>query len=144
MIFALLLYLHILSVIVSLGPFFVMFPVLGRMSSAGHDQMPSLIGLFRFTVRLTKHAGHVLVLSGVGLVIVRDWPWTTSWIIATIVIMFSALFFIVRAFTPALRLLADPAQDRTAPLAKLRRAVWIYIAVILLMMWFMVAKPALW
>jgi hypothetical protein len=141
---ALLLYLHILSVIVSLGPFFVMFPVMGLMKTADDAKLHSLIGVFRFAVRLTKHAGHVLVATGALLVWISGWRWSDFWIVATVTILFGALFFMARAFSPTLRKLAAPGHDRDALVRKLYRAVIIYMVLLLVMMWFMVAKPSWW
>lgn len=141
-----LLYLHILSVIVSLGPFFVMFPVMSAMRTAETAHLNTLIAAFRFAVRLSKHAGHVLVATGALLVWETGWRWLDSWVIATIVLLFGALFFMARAFSPTLRKLAmtEHEHNRTALVDKLMRAVWIYIGLLMILLWLMVDKPILW
>jgi uncharacterized membrane protein len=141
-----LLYIHILSAIVSIGPFFVMFPVMNSMRTSESKQLSTLIFAFRFAVRLTKHAGHVLVTTGALLIWVTGWRWQDSWIVATIVLLLGALFFIARAFSPILRKMADKEyeQNRNLLVNKLQKAVWIYIGLLLVLLWLMVTKPDLW
>lgn len=141
-----LLYIHILSVIVSLGPFFVMFPVMSAMRAAEFPQLSQLITTFRFAVRLSKHAGHVLVATGALLVWETGYRWEDSWMIATLLVLLASLIFMARAFSPTLRKLAKPEHeaDRTILIRKLYRAVWIYIGLLLILLWLMVDKPTLW
>jgi Predicted integral membrane protein (DUF2269) len=140
-----LVYIHVVSAILSIGPFFVLFPFLSKMKSAEQSQLSIYIESFRFVVRLSKHAGHVLVASGVLLVWFSGWEWKTSWILATTIILVSSLYFIARAFSPLLRKLQDTElQDRTEIIDKLRKSLFIYIVLLFIMMWFMVVKPTLW
>ncbi len=139
-----LLYLHILSVMLSVGPFFVLIPLLSRIRTASSELLPAYLTAFHQAVTLSKHAGHVLVITGATLVWTGGWSWLTPWIVSPIVIMFAALSFIARAFSPILKEFADPSHDRRLLVARLSRAVWLYILIMLVMMWFMVAKPALW
>jgi hypothetical protein len=142
--YTLLLYIHILSAVASIGPFLVLIPLLSRLKTAAEPQFSGDLQTFSFVVRLSKHAGHVLVGSGVLLVWVGGWSWVTPWILMTLIILFSALFFIARAFTPTLRQLAKGGQDRDAGVSKLTRSLYAYLLILLLLMWFMVAKPDLW
>jgi hypothetical protein len=142
--YSVLLYLHIFSVILSIGPYFVLFPLLARMKAASFEQLPIYIEPFRFTVRLTKHAGHVLVTTGVLLTWLGSWSWNTPWILATVVIMVGSLYFIARAFSPLLGQLSAPHDNRSLLMAKLRKALVYYVIITMTMMWFMIGKPALW
>jgi hypothetical protein len=142
--YSLLIYLHIFSVILSIGPYFVLFPLLAKMKSASFELLPLYIEPFRFTVRLTKHAGHVLVTTGVLLTWLSAWSWTTPWILTTVVIMVGSLYFIARAFSPLLRQLGAPHDNRGTLIAKLKKALIYYVLITMTMMWFMVGKPALW
>jgi hypothetical protein len=142
--FSLIMYTHILSAVLSIGPFGVLFPLLKRMRNAPSDQLPRDLDTFQFVVRLSKHAGHVLVVSGFLLVWLGGWSWTTPWLIATWIILFGGLFFFARAFSPIIRKLRLEDTDRSLWLNKLHRALWAYILILLLLMWFMVAKPSLW
>ena len=40
-----------------------------------------------------------------------NWPWTTSWVILTIVVMFGSVFFLARAFKPSIRNYQDGFID---------------------------------
>ena len=144
MIYQLLIFIHVSSVILSVGPFFVLFPLLKKLSLATPDTEQAYIDVFRSAIRLVKHAGHVLVGSGILLMMVGSWPWTTSWVVMTIFVMVSSIFFLARAFTPTLQKFNEPEVDKQQLVDKLYRSVWIYIALLTVMLWFMVVKPNLW
>lgn len=142
--YQLILYIHIFSVILSIGPFFVLIPMVRKLRLVETQEQHAYLDAFRFVVRLAKHAGHVLVISGFLLILVGSWSWKTSWIVMTIIILIGSLFFLARAFSPTLRRLHESSLDREASLRKLNRSLWIYIALLMTMMWFMVTKPVLW
>ena len=106
--------------------------------------LEAYLDTFRSVVRFTKHAGHVLVGSGILLVIYGPWSWDTPWLIMTLFIMFLSLFFLARAFSPTLLKIADEGQDRVKLAAKLKRTLWNYLLLLMAMLWFMVVKPVLW
>ena len=106
--------------------------------------MSAYLDTFRFVVRLAKHSGHVLVASGVLLVITGPWTCNTPWIVMTLIILFCSLFFLARAFSPTLRKFHEEGQNKAILAAKLKRAIWIYIVLLMTMLWFMVVKPYLW
>lgn len=135
---------HVLSAILSIGPFFVLFPVLNRMKLQNSEALDSHLEVFQAAIRIVKHAGHVLVVSGILLMWQGNWPWTTSWVIMTIVVMVSSIVFLARAFKPNIRLYRNEMMDLDTLVIKLRRSVWMYIFLLLIMLWFMVAKPSLW
>ncbi|MBY6038184.1 hypothetical protein KUV80_16105 [Fictibacillus nanhaiensis] len=138
------LYIHILSVIASIGPFFILFPIVKKLRTADGAEMDAHLATFRFIVWLAKHAGHVLVGSGILLVIFGPWTWDTPWLLATLFILFCSLFFLARAFSPTLRKFNEEEPDKYMLADKLKKAVWIYIILLLIMLWFMVVKPYLW
>ncbi|MDT9026998.1 MULTISPECIES: hypothetical protein [Rossellomorea] len=139
-----LIYLHVISVVASIGPFFVLLPMMKKLRTASDSVLPSYLDTFRFTVQLSKHSGHVLVGTGILLVLLGPWTWSTPWIIMTLVIMFCSLFFLARAFSPTLRKFGEDDADREWLVGKLNRTVWIYLILLLAMLWFMVVKPNLW
>ncbi|WP_071459660.1 hypothetical protein [Bacillus massilinigeriensis] len=139
--YASLVYLHVLSVIVSIGPFFVLLYIGGNLRHAEGKETTFLLKIFHFSVRLTKHAGHVLVGTGVLLIYLGPWKWSTPWIVMTLLVMFSSIFFLARAFTPKLKKFHDPAVDKNLLITSLIRSTWIYIMLLSLMLWFMVIKP---
>lgn len=137
------LYAHILSAVLSIGPFFVLLPLLKRMEAASGNVLDAHIITFKSATRLVKHAGHVLVATGILLIWQGPWQWSTSWVVCTLAVMVASIFFLARAFTPILRQFGGGA-DHTLLVKKLNRSLWIYILLLLLMLWFMVGKPMFW
>ncbi|MFK2826206.1 hypothetical protein QYG89_11075 [Bacillus sp. B190/17] len=143
-IYQLLLYIHISSTIASIGPFFILIPLTKKMRGAEAGVQQAYLHVFILAVRLVKHGGHVLVASGALLIMNGPWPWGTSWVIMTIVIMFSSAFFLARAFSPTIKKFSQPEANKQALVDKLYRSAWIYVFLLMLMLWFMTAKPVLW
>ncbi len=144
MIYQLVIYIHVVSAVASIGPFFVLLALVKKLQTAEGQVQETYIKGFQVAVRLVKHAGHALVLSGAVLVISGPWLWTTSWVLMTIVIMFSSIIFLARAFSPTLKKFREPGADKLALVSKLHRSVWMYMLLLIFMLWLMVAKPALW
>jgi len=137
-------FIHVISAVLSIGPFFVLFPLLNRMKGKNKEMIDTSLEVFQAAIRLVKHAGHVLVGSGILLVWQGNWPWTTSWVIMTIVVMVSSVVFLAKAFKPKIREFHAGTIDLDTLIKKLKSAVWKYILLLLIMLWFMVAKPNLW
>ncbi|MNI30143.1 hypothetical protein D3C73_839730 [compost metagenome] len=114
------------------------------MKKVEFSLLPLYMESFRFVVRLTKHSGHILVTTGVLLIWLGPWTWKTSWVVATILVLVSSLFFLARAFSPILRKLSAPDHNRAELMMKLQRALILYIVITMTMLWFMVGKPHLW
>ena len=137
-------FIHVISAVLSIGPFFVLFPLLNRMKGKNKEMLDTSLEVFQAAIRLVKHAGHVLVGSGILLVWQGNWSWTTSWVIMTIVVMVSSVVFLAKAFKPKIREFHAGTIDLDTLIKKLKSAVWKYILLLLIMLWFMVAKPNLW
>lgn len=137
-------FIHVLSAAMSIGPLFVLFAVLKKMREADSSSEKAYIGIFRSVVRLIKHAGHVLVGSGVVLVYFGNWAWSTSWIVLTIGLMILSIVFLARGFSITLKKFDDPEAERAQLIQKLHKATWMYITLLALMLAFMVIKPTLW
>jgi len=143
--YRLLVYIHVVSAMASIGPFFLLFPLLGKLRRADSGELHLLLPVFRSAVRLSKHAGHVLVASGVALLWASGWVWIrSSWVQLTIAVMVGSLYFIARAFSPAIRQLLQQGGDRDTAMTVLSRSLYLYLFLMLLMLWFMVSKPNLW
>ncbi|HYK73865.1 MAG TPA: hypothetical protein VEV44_12205 [Pseudoneobacillus sp.] len=142
--YRIILFLHVCSVILSIGPIFVLIPIAKKLKAAESDIQQVYIDIFRSAVRTVKHAGHVLVSTGVLLIVYSQWTWTTPWVVATLLVMLASGFFLARAFTPVLRKFNEPNQDKIFLVKKLTQTVWIYLFLLMIMLWFMVAKPVLW
>lgn len=138
-------FLHIFSAMLSIGPFFAFFPFFNRIQEMEQRELAFCISTFRFCVQLSKHAGHVLVATGVLLVWLGGWSYTTPWILLTLIVMVGSLYFFAQAFSPILRKLANTQSDeRPFLIQRLRRAVYGYLFLVMLMLSFMVVKPAFW
>lgn len=137
-------YLHVSSVIASIGPFFILMPIVKKLPSAAGKELNAYVSTLKSVVRLSMHAGHVLVGTGVLLVVLGPWTWKTPWIVMTLALMFSSLFFLARAFTPTLRKFTEEGANKEELSAKLTRTIWTYLILLMSMLWFMVVKPVLW
>lgn len=137
-------FIHVLSAAISVGPLFVLFAILKKMRQAETNLETAYIAIFRSVVRLIKHAGHVLVGSGILLVYLGPWPWTTSWIVLTIGLMVVSIFFLARGFSSTLKKFVNPNVDRLLLINTLHKATWLYITLLALMLALMVIKPTLW
>ncbi|MFF5818598.1 MULTISPECIES: hypothetical protein [Lysinibacillus] len=143
-IYTLLLYIHILSAILSIGPLFVVLTIVKKMRIASMDDMPPYIEAFKGSITLVKHSGHVLVASGILLMWHAGYHLNTSWIVLTFLVMFASIVFLARAFKPTLRTFNTPAFNHLQFVSLLHRKTWMYIVLLLIMLWLMVAKPVLW
>ncbi len=139
-----LIFIHVISAVVSIGPLFVLFSVLHKMRHADPITEKAYISVFRSVVRLIKHAGHVLVGSGVLLVYLGPWSWLTPWIVMTIALMVISIFFLARAFSPTLLKFEDSTTNKQLLINQLHKSTWIYITLLALMLGLMVIKPSLW
>ncbi|WLR51316.1 DUF2269 family protein [Bacillus tianshenii] len=144
MIYKLILYIHIASVILAIGPFFVLIPMVKRLRGMEAEMLKVYLFPFRYAVQLTKHAGHVLFTTGILLILLGPWSWTAPWMIMTIILLASSLFFLANAFSPKIRKLTQLGQDREQTLKELSRSIWIYILLLMAVLWLMVSKPMLW
>ena len=57
-------FIHVISAILSIGPFFVLFPLLNRMKGKSEEMLDTALEVFQAAIRLVKHAGHVLSWIG--------------------------------------------------------------------------------
>ncbi|MET1014767.1 MAG: DUF2269 family protein [Paenisporosarcina sp.] len=143
-IYVAIIFIHVLSAVISIGPLFVLFSILSKMRSSEIQSAKAYTSIFRSVVRLIKHAGHVLVGSGILLVIMGPWSWKTPWLIATIALMVISIFFLARAFSPKLKKMENPNSDKFTLINQLTTSTWTYIALLAIMLALMVIKPTLW
>ncbi|VEF48167.1 Uncharacterised protein [Bacillus freudenreichii] len=100
--------------------------------------------IFESTIRLVKHAGHVLVITGILLLYSGGWSWHEPWIVMTLVVMLSSIFFLAGAFKYTLKKMHEGGCDHSLLIKKLQHSILIYIGLLMIMLWFMVVKPRLW
>ena len=144
MVYKLILFLHVFSAVLSIGPFFVLLQMMKKLKRANSVEESTLLAIFKSIVRLIKHAGHVLVITGVLLIYLSSWSWSEPWILMTLLVMFGSIFFLANAFTPTIQKFQGEERNKPNLINKLKRTLWIYISLLMIMLWFMVAKPRLW
>ena len=144
MLYTIMLYLHILSAIVAIGPLFAIFPLLNRMKKAPDDQVQSYVISLQGLLRAVANGGHFLIPTGFVLIWFSGWPWTSSWIIATLVIMLCSLLFMARAFKPSMVYAASEAFTKERFIHMVKVATWKYILLMGVFLWLMVDKPNIW
>ncbi|MGD8189709.1 DUF2269 family protein [Brevibacillus ginsengisoli] len=138
------LYLHIVSVVVAIGPVIIYLPLIRRMNKLDDNQMVVFVETFRSIVWGIKQAGHVLFITGLILIWLGGWSVKSFWLLSTLIIVLGALFFLARAFTPLLKKLETSTEHREENLRELSRTSWIYTLIMLVILLFMVFKPTLW
>ena len=137
-------FLHVVSAILSIGPLFILLPIIRRMRSVETDSEQAYLSVFYVIIRMVMHSGHVLVFTGVLLIIIGPWPWYTSWVVMTVIVMLLSAFFLARGFSIVLRKFHLPGVNKKNILDRLNRTSWLYIGLMLVMLWLMVQKPILW
>lgn len=137
------LYFHIVSAILAIGPLFVLLLVIKKLNGVQQEIERSYLSLISVAVRFIMHSGHALVLTGALLILFGPWPWHTSWVMMTLGVMLLSAFFLANGFTKVLRRF-EQAADKSAVLQKLWNTTWVYILLMLVMLWLMVHKPILW
>lgn len=144
MLFSIVIFIHVVSAVVSIGPLVALLPMLKKMEDTDEVQLGGFVQAFQISISVVKHAGHVLVISGVLLVWLSAWTWLTSWIVMTIAVMVGSIVFLAKAFKPTLVTFGTSNFNKEQFIKKLRKATWMYIFLLLIMLWLMVVKPTLW
>ncbi|PIC65133.1 hypothetical protein CSV79_02385 [Sporosarcina sp. P13] len=135
---------HVVSAVISVGPLFLLLPLIRRLRMAKAEAEDIYLAFIRVIIRLVMHAGHVLVISGILLILSGPWPWHTSWIVLTLGVMLLSGVFLATGFSAVLKKFHEPGNNKDAIIKKLRRTAWIYISLMLVMLWLMVQKPVVW
>lgn len=143
-IYGILVYSHIVSAVLSIGPLFILMPIIRRLRGVDAAIEQAYLSVIKIIIRIVMHAGHVLVFSGVLLLILGPWPWYTSWVIMTLAVLLLSAVFLSRGFTLVLRKFHDAGVDKNVMLSRLNRTSWTYIGLMLIMLWLMVQKPMIW
>ncbi|KXH87106.1 hypothetical protein [Sporosarcina sp. HYO08] len=143
-VYGIIVFAHVVSAVLSIGPLVLLMPVIKRLHGVKEEIEEIYLAIIKVIIRVVMHAGHVLVFSGVLLLILGPWPWYTSWVIMTIAVMLLSGVFLAKGFTFVLRRFHDPGVDKKNILFRLNRTSWIYLGLMLIMLWLMVQKPMLW
>lgn len=137
-------FMHAVSAVLSIGPLFILMPIIKRLRGVEADIEAAYLSVINIIIRIVMHAGHVLVTTGVLLLIFGPWPWYTSWVVMTVAIMLFSGVFLAKGFTFVLRRFQYPEVDKNSILNRLNTTSWIYIGLMLILYWLMVQKPMLW
>ena len=149
--YTLLKFLHVLAAIVAVGAnvtYGVWFARAAR--DPGHLAF-ALRGVKTLDDRLANPAYGVLLITGVALLLAGGLPWTTPWLLTSLVLYAVLLLLGLRMYTPVLRnqialLEAEsPNSEAYRRLAARGQRLGALIAVVvLLIIYLMVTKPVLW
>lgn len=137
-------FLHVVSAVLAIGPLFILMPVIKRLRGVDETLELAYMSVIKVIIRIVMHAGHVLVFSGALLIILGPWPWHTSWVVVTVIVMGISGFFLATGFTRVLRTFNLPGVNKDEILKRLNRTSWLYIGLMLVMLWLMVQKPMFW
>jgi uncharacterized membrane protein len=143
-VYGIIVFIHVVSAVLSIGPLFLLMPIIKKLRGVELDSERAYLSIIKIIIRMVMHAGHVLVVSGVLLLIFGPWPWHASWIIATIVVLLVSGVFLSKGFSVVLRRFNVEGFSKTDILNRLNTTSWIYIGLMLVMLWLMVQKPILW
>jgi len=107
-IYGVIVFLHVLSAVLSIGPLTILMPVIKRLHGVEASIEQAYLSVIKVVIRIVMHAGHVLVVSGVLLLILGPYPWTTSWVILTLaVLLLSGVFLSKGIFLLLLLVIAN-------------------------------------
>lgn len=139
------LFIHVVNAVATIGPLFAILIMLGRMKKIEDDlKFDGAIEGLRAMIRTVEIGGHYIVPTGLILVLLGGWSWTTSWIIVTFVFLGACLIVLAKAFKPATGLIGTPEFTRGLFMKKMYRATFVYMGIMAVLLWLMVAKPMFW
>lgn len=139
------LFVHITNAIATIGPLFAILILLGRMNKIEDEvQFEGSIEGLRAMIRTVEIAGHYIVPTGLLLVILGGWSWSTPWIVVTLVFLGACLIILAKAFKPATKLIGTPAFTKDLFIKKMYIATIVYLLIMGILLWLMVAKPMFW
>lgn len=137
-------FMHVVSAVLSIGPLFILMPVIKRLRDAQSDVELAYMSVIKVVIRVVMHAGHALVFTGALLLILGPWPWYTSWVVMTIFVMGVSGVFLATGFTRVLKTFYVPGVNKQELLNRLNQTSWVYIGLMIVMLWLMVQKPIFW
>lgn len=137
-------FMHVVSAVLSIGPLFILMPVIKRLRGAQSDVELAYMSVIKVVIRVVMHAGHALVFTGALLLILGPWPWYTSWVVMTIFVMGVSGVFLATGFTRVLKTFYVPGVNKQELLNRLNQTSWVYIGLMIVMLWLMVQKPIFW
>lgn len=151
MLYLLLKWLHVLAAIVAVGAN-ITYGVWLALASRQPDALPfTLRGIKLIDDRLANPAYGLLLVTGLVMVFTGRLPLTTPWLLAALVLYGLVALIGLFGFTPALsrqiRLLDSEGVQSPGYRAAARRAITmggILAVLVIVIIYLMVMKPALW
>ncbi len=144
-------YIHVLLAIVAVGAN-VTYGIWLAMGAREPQQLRVVLQGIRFLdQRVANPAYGLLVVTGLALVAVGDVRLTTPWVTAALVVYIVAVVLGIRGFSPALRRQIQAVESAGPQSEEYRRAAAgarslgvVFMVLVLVIVFFMVTKPALW
>ena len=144
MLYTFILYIHIISAIGSVGPLFVLLVLLSRMKKIDANEWNGYVQSLQGSIDVVRHAGHLVVISGILLIVFGSWSFAHSWVVLTLILLVASLVFLASAFKPTMHTYGSDAFNKEQFITTLQRNTWIYIMLLLIILGLMVYKPILW
>ena len=144
MLYTFILYIHIISAIGSVGPLFVLLVLLNRMKKLRGNEWNGYVQSLQGSIDVVRHAGHLVVISGILLIVFGNWSFTHSWVVLTLILLVASLVFLASAFKPTMQTYGSDVFNKEQFITTLQRNTWIYIMLLLIILGLMVYKPILW
>ena len=144
-------WLHILSAITALGANLTYILWLRLAANAPESAGFALKGI-RFVDRRLANPAYLLVLAtGIGMLLLSGLPWTTPWVLTSIILYVLVALAGFRLYAPLMRQQRELAQSpgpespEYQAVAKRAQLIWALIAVVVVfIVYLMTYKPALW
>jgi uncharacterized membrane protein len=143
-------YLHILAVVTALGANLTYQFWLARAKASPGELVFVLESISRLDRRVANPAYITAAVAGVAVVLTGPYGFEAPWILSAIALYVLVAVLGITVYAPAARAQLDLARrepDSPAYAAAARRTVALGVAVtaiVLVIVWLMVAKPALW
>ena len=144
MLYTFILYIHIISAIGSVGPLFVLLVLLSRMKKIHINEWNGYVQSLQGSIDVVRHAGHLVVISGILLIVFGSWSFTHSWVMLTLILLVVSLVFLASAFKPTMQTYGSDSFNKGQFITTLQRNTWIYIMLLLIILGLMVYKPIIW
>ncbi len=152
LLYLLLKWVHILAAITALGANITYGLWISR-AAKDPQALPFVLHTVRILdSRIANPAYALLLVTGIALVIVAPWPWTTPWILVSLILYVTAFLLGILVYAPAFRRQIALAESPAGPgspeyAAAARRSNILGIVVTLIVVaivYLMVVKPPLW
>lgn len=144
-------WLHVLFAIVALGANLT-YPLWLRLANKEKDATRFALQGIRFLdKRIANPAYALLLLTGFGMLLVSGLPWTTPWVLLSLIVYAVMFLFAILAYSPALKAQSALAEapgpssaDYRAAEERANRWGVLIVLLVVFIVYLMTVKPALW